>query len=399
MSRLGAIGLWMHLRSRGLHTGDTPVPPGLPGNGPLIWLRLSSELALADEPLCPALDQVAQVLRASRPDLRLAVSGSGETALPHGMVAIPDPPDTPEAAQSWLAALRPAAILLLGDELPAALVVGAHEAGVPVSVAEARFARPAGMFAAAVQRSLLARVTRVMVTDGVARRAALRLGAPPDRLSVTGPVSAILPPLRHSEAERAAMAATLRGRQLWLAAAVPEGEEDMVLAAHQQALRHSHRALLILVPADAARAPALAHKLENAGWAVAQRAQDDDLDDEVQILLAEDDSEMGLWYRLAATCYFGGTLTTGGGRHPFEAAALGSAILHGPQTQPHDASWRQLDGAGAALRISDAESLGRGVTDLLAPEQAAALANAAWEISTGGAGVARDIARPLLERL
>lgn len=400
MSRLGSLRLWLHLRTRAMQGGAQTPAPEVAGDGPLIWLRLSPELSLAGEPLCPALDQVAQVLRAARARLRLAVSGTETADLPHGMTAIPEPDDCRDDAERWLQALKPAALLLLGDQLPAALIVAANEAGVPIYMAETRFALGAGRFLGNVMnRSLLGRITQIMVTDEVARRAALSLGAPPERVTLTGPVSAILPPLRYTETERAAMANTLRGRQLWLANAVPEAEEDAVLAAHTQALRHSHRALLILVPADPARALPLAQKLENTGWAVAQRAEDDDPDDEVQVLLAEDSSEMGLWYRLAPTSYFGGTLTQGGGRHPFEAASLGSAILHGPQTAPYDAVWRQLDGAGAAMRVKDAESLGRGVTELLSPEQAAGLANAAWAISTGGAGVARDIARPLLERV
>ena len=35
-------------------------------------------------------------------------------------------------------------------------------------------------------------------------------------------------------------------------------------------------------------------------------------------------------------------------RHPFELAALGSAIIHGLLTEAHSAEWTQLDGASAA---------------------------------------------------
>src|SRR5690606_18817778 len=112
--------------------------------------------------------------------------------------------------------------------------------------------------------------------------------------------------------------------------------------------------------------------------------------------------EMGLWYRLAPVCFLGGTLLPGPGlapRHPFEPAALGSAIIHGPATQVHGAEWGQLDGASAARLVMDAAELSSAVADLSAPDQAAALAGVAWSVSTGGAAVLARIAEIVVAAL
>ena len=111
---------------------------------------------------------------------------------------------------------------------------------------------------------------------------------------------------------------------------------------------------------------------------------------------------MGLWYRLAPVCFMGGTLLPGPGaapRHPFEPAALGSAIIHGPLTEAHSAEWTQLDGASAARMVADPAGLSRAVADLSAADQAAMLAGNAWAVSTGGAAVLRRIADTVIDAM
>ena len=82
--------------------------------------------------------------------------------------------------------------------------------------------------------------------DGSIAGALYGLGALPDRIELTGPITATLPPLSANEAERQALAQILGGRHVWLAAAPTLPEARAVLAAHQAALHHNHRALLII---------------------------------------------------------------------------------------------------------------------------------------------------------
>lgn len=382
---LGGLGLWLHLRGR----PATRLPPLSlpPGDGPLV-------IACIPPGSADAAQQVIDAMRQERPDLRL---------IQPGVDGIPDFADDPVAAPQAIAQTNPALILLFGEALPPAMIDVAAKAGVPIALIEGRIAPPSGGWSltGGMRRRLMGDLSLVLVADPASRAAALRNGVDGSRLQVTGPVATILDPLRCPEAERMAMAQMLRGRHVWLAASVPMVEETAVIAAHHAALRHSHRALMIVVPARSERAAPLAQVLENAGLVVACRADEEDPTADVQVLLAEDSSEMGLWYRLAQVSFMGGTLSgrDGAARHPFEPAALGSAILHGPAVGAHDTEWRQLDGAGAARWVADAAALADAVADLTQPEQVARLASNAWTVSTGGAGVARQIARPVLDLL
>lgn len=296
----------------------------------------------------------------------------------------------------WLAANRPDVMLCLRQLPPRALSDAAMARGVPVVLADADIARwpPLPFWQRLAGGGGLMRLAQVMVPDPMARAAALRRGAVPGRVTVTGALTETRPPLRVSEAELSMQAEALGGRQRWYAVAVPEAEEKAVIEAHHAALGLSHRALLLIQPADPARAAALVQRMEEAGLHVAIRSEVDEVQPDHQALVLDDPGEPGLWYRLAPVCFMGGTLSGDdrAARHPFEAAALGSAILHGPVLSRHAEAWRQLDRAGATRLVPRASALADHLAAVMEPERAADLASRAWNVSTGGAAVAGQIA-------
>lgn len=391
-----SLALWLHLRRRAAF-GGAQVPAAAPprGNGPLVLVHLSERF---DEP--PPLAALIRAMLAQRPDLRFAFTGAPVSmqAMPAELRATSMPlPRDPAAAQDLIARMSPRLLLLLGDQLPAALISAMAERNLPVILSEARLSAYSrrGSWRGAVNRGLMSRITRVLAPDLTAGAAARQLGASADRIDLTGPVTETRPPLPANEAERRALAQILAGRHTWLAAAPTLPEARAALAAHQNALHHNHRALLIIADLPTDLVAPIQQEAETLGLASVLRSEDHDAEPDDHVLIADEADEMGLWYRLAPVCFMGGTLIPGPGhapRHPFEPAALGSAIIHGPLTRAHNAEWNQLDGASAARVIADGRALKRAVDDLSAPDQAAMLAGNAWAVSTGGAAVLRRIA-------
>lgn len=398
-----SLALWLHLRRRtALGTGSTPAIDPPAGQGPLLVVHLSER---TEEPA--PVGAMIRAMLARRPGLRIAITGAAPdmATLPPGLpaIALPRPPD-PASARHLIEALAPRALLILGDQLPTSLISAMAETGLPVILAEARLVAYTrrGSWRGAINRGLMGRITRILAPDLTAGAAARQLGADPDRIELTGPVTETRPPLAANEAERRALAHILAGRPIWLAACPTLPEAKAALAAHQATLHHNHRALLILAGLPPETLPEILAEVETLGLAAVLRSEDDDPSPDDQVLIAEDEHEMGLWYRLAPVCFMGGTLLDGPGRpprHPFEPAALGSAIIHGPITDPHGPEWVQLDGASAARLVTDALALSRAVADLLAPDQAAMLAGNAWSVSTGGAAVLRRIADTVIEAM
>ncbi|SNR23246.1 3-deoxy-D-manno-octulosonic acid transferase [Paracoccus sediminis] len=375
---IGRLGLWMQLRR--MAGQDSPPAPEIPqGPGPLLLVHVAADARLA-------FAQVQRRLMRARPDLRIL-----------------DPGDPGPQAANALMRADPAALLLLGSDLPPVLISAASRHEVPVILAEARFAPDDAGWSlhARRRRELLRQARAILVTDPASQAIALRMGAGRKRVAMTGPVAEIRDPLPCSEAERSIMAGLLRGRHAWLAASVPPDEEDAVLDAHLAALAQSHRALLFLAPRDPDRIDPLAARIESGGLVVARRSLDEDPTDDVHVMLTDGPTEMGLWYRLAPVTYLGGTLSgdDAAARHPFEPAALGSAIVHGPRTERFATEWQQLGGAGAARQVGSPDELATAIAELSQPDLIATLASNAWTVSTGGADVTMRICAPVLDAI
>ena len=381
---LGRLALWLELR------GDAATPDG-PAlekpKGKTVLVHTSADAQIASE-------QVQRRLKRLRPDVNL---------LQIGPQNLSDPSRNLAAATAMITTLAPSALLLLGTDLPPALITSAQRQNVPIILGEARFSEgdTAWSLRGAMRREVLRDMRAILTTDVASHGIALRMGANPANLIMTGPVAEIREPLSHVEEERTLIARMMNGRHAWFAASVPENEEQAVLEAHHAAMRQSHRSLLFLAPRDPARIDALAQEIEDTGLIVANRTLDEDPTDEVQVMITDGPTEMGLWYRLAPVTYLGGTLfgDNAGTHHPFEPAALGSAIVHGPATIDDQAEWLQLRGANASRQVADATELATTIAELTQPEQIASLASNAWIVSTGGAEVVNHICAPVLKAL
>ncbi|NJN05900.1 MAG: hypothetical protein HC814_05345 [Rhodobacteraceae bacterium] len=89
--------------------------------------------------------------------------------------------------------------------------------------------------------------------------------------------------------------------------------------------------------------------------------------------------------------FLGGTVGPGPSRHPFEVAALGSALLHGPALAPYEAAFLRLQSVGASRPLRTAGELGAAVVTLLSPDKAALQAHAAWEVISSGSDVVNRV--------
>jgi 3-deoxy-D-manno-octulosonic-acid transferase len=71
---------------------------------------------------------------------------------------------------------------------------------------------------------------------------------------------------------------------------------------------------------------------------------------------------------------------------------MGSAILHGPYVSHFKAAYDTLSTGKAARKVRDGYALGEEVERLLSPDQAALMAQAAWDVASSGAEVTDRVA-------
>lgn len=302
------------------------------------------------------------------------------------------PPDAPAEARAFLDHWRPEICIFAEGEIRPALVHEAMDRRLPLMMVAGRsptFLKERDGWYPGLMRGLLAGFRAVLTIDEPSARAFRKAGATLSAVEVMGKLeeeSAALPCL---EAERLALARQFATRPVWLAAALPEAEEAAVIAAHRAALRLAHRLLLVVVPQDPARCVPLAQRMEKEeGWTIALRAEEEDPDSETEVYIADSEREFGLWYRLAPVTYLGGSLSGNGCvRDPLEPAALGSAILYGPRPGHFGAVFGRLGAARAARAVGSPADLAEALGDLLSPDRAARLAQAAWAVASDGAEV------------
>lgn len=375
---------------------DMPPRP----DGQVVWFhaargsRIPAFLQLIDR-LVGQSDTISVLLTTEALD---QVTG----ALPEDVVHALRPADSTPVIERFLAHWSPDIAVFSGSALWPATILACRGRGVPLLMIDAHFtdrARRGWAWAPFAARQLLDQFEQILTGSQVDAENLRRMGAADWKVEIPGFLEEGTSALGCNEAERDALAQLLAARPVWLAAQIDLDEAKLVEAAHRFASRHSHRLLLIVVPTRPEDGPAIAEVFANAGWNTGLRTVGDEPDEDIQVYVADTDGEMGLWYRLAPISFIGETLEGhGGGHDPYEAAALGSAVIHGPSTRRHEAVFDRMGRVGAARKVTNATELGEAVAELLAPDKSAAMAHRAWEISSEGAEVA-DRALVLISKL
>ena len=363
-----------------------PRPEGL-----LVWFHAAS----VGESL--SILELVRRLGDARPDLHFLITTGTVTSAALVAGRMPEngrhqyvPLDVGPWVRRFLDHWRPDLAVWTESELWPRLIVETHRRRIPMLLINARISRNSHenwRWFPGFARALLRRFRFVLAQDAETARNLRRLGLPRARIEVTGTLKEGSAALPCDEAERTAFARQLAGRPVWLAASTHPGEEALVARAHRTAARAAQRLLLIIAPRHPERGPEIAESLRADGWRVALRSQDEPLEPDTEIYLADTLGEMGLWYRIAPVSFLGGSLVEIGGHNPFEPAALGSAIIHGPHVHKVADIYARLAEAGATVEVKSADALADAVGRVLSPDKAAAMAHAAWEVSSSGAEV------------
>lgn len=364
---------------------DEPRP-----EGELLWIHCAE----ADAYL--AVVDLAQRQIASRPALHVLISTTTpprdvEEERPVGIIICDICEDHPSSVAAFLdhwapdccvwtwGGLRPNLILATAARDCAMFLINADSAG---------FDGRRDRWLPDVARNLLPLFSAVMVRTPAAGRRLMQLGLGKEDVEVTTALQAGGQALPCNETDLADLAATCVGRAIWFANGVHLEELQTVLAAHRQALRLSHRLLLVLRPAGNLTPADAFTEARTQDFRVLNWDDGNYPDETTQVLISEDPHDIGLFYRVAPVSFLGGSLVAGrGGVDPLEAASLGSAVLYGPRVGRHLQSYSRLAAAGAARIINDSAALGMAVSRLVAPDQAALMAHAGWDVVSEGAAL------------
>jgi 3-deoxy-D-manno-octulosonic-acid transferase len=360
-----------------------------PGGKPVAWLHGASVgEGLALMPLVERLaERGFEVLVTTGTVTSASVIGR---RLPAGAVHQYAPLDTPLFWRRFLDHWRPSLVLLAESELWPNMIDAAAARGTPIILVNARLSERSfrrWLKAPRAIGDLLSRIDLCLAQTQEDAGRLVHLGAP--RVQVAGNLKydASAPPA--PAGQLATISALIGSRPVWVAASTHEGEERIAMEVHR-ALAGRFPLITIVAPRHPERGPAIAAMARAAGIETGLRSAGDEIGPRTTFYIADTVGEMGLFYRLASVVFLGKSLAAGGGQNPIEPAKLGCAILHGPQVANFAEVYRELDRAGGAMEVGDADTLARALAMLFSDSahlrQMARAASDAVDSFTGATG-------------
>jgi 3-deoxy-D-manno-octulosonic-acid transferase len=317
------------------------------------------------------------------------------------------PLDLAGPMEKALASVRPGVLVLTETELWPLLIDRAARRGIRIALVNGRISERSfrryrlvrGWFSRALRQvSLFA-----MQSEQDAERIRA-LGAPEDRILVTGNVKYDLAPAPPF-ADAARLAAAAAGRPILVAASTGPGEEEIVLEAWKTV---EPCPCLAIAPRRPERFDEVARVIESKGFAVIRRSEtglgtrDPGLGEirNPPVYLLDSVGELASLYGQAALAFIGGSLIETGGHNPIEAWAQGVAAVVGPHTE----NFREITQAGQRQGILERVAGGRELARAIRaatqdPKTAAAKGAAARAFVAGNRGAADATAQAVARLL
>ncbi|HEK1688032.1 TPA: lipid IV(A) 3-deoxy-D-manno-octulosonic acid transferase [Pseudomonas putida] len=338
-------GIWVHAVSVGESIAAAPMVKAL--------LKAYPDLPITLTCMTPTGSERIRAMFASEPRVQ-------HCYLPY---------DLPWAAARFLDHVRPKLGVIMETELWPNHIHQCAKRGIPVALANARLSeRSARGYArfAGLTRPMLEEMSLIAVQTETEAERFRSLGGRAPCVQVTGSIKfdlkvddQLLPRARQLREQWSALQ-----RPVWIAASTHEGEDALILEAHQRLLQVHGDALLILVPRHPERFEAV-HALCRERFTTVRRSSGAAVDGQVQVLLGDTMGELMFLYALADITFVGGSLVPTGGHNPLEPAALALPVITGPHVFNFLEISAMLREAGALQQVDDAEGLAAAVRRLI----------------------------------
>ncbi len=301
------------------------------------------------------------------------------------------PIDLPRAVGRALDAVRPRFFIAIETELWPNFLRALAGRRVPALIANGRISDRSFRRYRRVRRLMrrvLADVSVFAMQSEEDARRIIALGAPPDRVIVTGNLkSDAAPAADPPEAvwrERLGLTPTDR---LFVAGSTHRGEEEPVLDAFLGARARCPGLALLLAPRHPERADEVEALVHARGLTAARRSRLPGDRAPGAVILLDTVGELASLYGLAEVVFVGGSLVAVGGHNLLEPAMRGKPVLYGPHTSNFREGAARLERTGGGLVVKDGLELERELTRLLEDrELARRVGEAARAAFAGGQG-------------
>jgi len=330
--------------------GVTPADPSKPADSSkiAIWFHAASlgEVRLANSLIESHLEH-GVLLTCNTPDAyRLASQIWGDRiALRYC------PLDYIWSIRGLLKAYRPGVAVIIETEIWPELYHQCQTHRVPVYIVNGRIGAKtlgAGFPIRQWYRGALAHNTTVWARSEVEREHFVTLGCPPENAVSVGSLK------MSGKPPSAPPAHPIGGLSYHLAVSTHQDEELLLAKTSNETLRGQ---LLVIIPRHPQRVASIARSLEQHGFSVALRSEQQAPDSGTDVYIADTAGEVSDFCAHANWVFVGGSLVDHGGHNVFEPAFWGKAIFIGPHVQNFTEEVAYLRSRDAIVQVRDRDEL------------------------------------------
>jgi 3-deoxy-D-manno-octulosonic-acid transferase len=332
---------------------------------------------------------LVQALRARWPDTEIVISTVTATGaevarsrLPEAAATFAFPVDLAGAARRAVARVRPRCFIALETELWPNLLRTLARAGIPAVLANGRISdRSYGRYrlVRGLFRRVLDHVTLFAMQSAEGARRIIDLGAPAERVIVTGNLKMELPAPRESGRELWRRLLGLDQDPVWVVGSTHRGEDEPVLDVFARLRGEGLRLRLILAPRHPERASEVEQLARARDLRVVRRSRLGS-DTTGEVIILDTVGELASLYAVADVIFVGGSLVPVGGHNVIEPALSAKPVIFGPHMMNFREAASLLLTAGGAVQVSDAAGLEAALRSLLADDSLREIrGRSAWE--------------------
>jgi 3-deoxy-D-manno-octulosonic-acid transferase len=348
---------------------------------------------------------IAADLKARYPHLRLFISTTtmtGQQVATRSFQAADGvfffPIDLTVIVRRVLEIVRPRLFVMMETEIWPNLLRECRARGVKTMVLNGRISRrsfPRYRLVKPLFRRVLTLVDRFCVQGEETAGRLKELGAPPDRITITGSLKfdALQAPgaggTARGGAERVLRYLSVaQGRAVIVAGSTMPGEHEIVLRAFERVRTLARNPLLILAPRKPEHFAEAASLARQSGFRTAVRSELP-IDEEVKadVVVLDTIGELAQVYQAATVVFVGGSLVPLGGHNILEPAVHGKPIVFGPHMQNFAEIAETFLAGRAAIQVKTGRELEDTLIELLsAPEACAELGDRARALVAANRG-------------
>ena len=341
-------------------------------DGDSIWLH-----AVSVGEMLVAL-RFAEEWRSREPDVKFVLSTNTSTGFAlaeerkHTLDAlIYYPTDFPVYVSRALAAVKPRALILTENEIWPNMVRQASKKNIPIFLINGRISDRSFRGYSRIRflyRRLLTLLSACYVQHEDDGKRLVMLGAPQERVNTVGSVkydNAAMERLVSDSVRSCLVAAGMtRKDRVIVGGSTWPGEENALVAAYVELRREFDDLKLVLVPRHMERGDAVMADVGKYPVRAARRSSYDGAE-ALDVLVVDTTGELGSFYAASDLVFVGKSLTEHGGQNPIEPAALGCAVVSGPNMENFRSVMNDLLRANAAMCVNSIAELQEVLGNLL----------------------------------